>query len=249
MGKRQEMRASRQRERRRNRILMIGMVAVGALLIGFAFILPMMNIFTDLTNKTPNASAITPITPIVFNTRVDGQHLGDPNAPVKVDVWEDFQCPSCMRYSQQVESQVITNYIETGKVYYSFHFYPFIDGENSNGESHQSANAAMCASEQDRFWDYHAILFANWSGENEGSFSNPRLVAFAESIGLDMDAFNTCFQEVRYADLINQDYIDGQAAGVKGTPSVFVDGQIVTPGYIPSYEQLAAAIDTALAGK
>ncbi len=249
MGKRQEMRASRQRERRRNRILMIGMVAVGALLIGFAFILPMMNIFTDSTNKTPNASAITPITPIVFNTRVDGQHLGDPNAPVKVDVWEDFQCPSCMRYSQQVESQVITNYIETGKVYYSFHFYPFIDGENSNGESHQSANAAMCASEQDRFWDYHAILFANWSGENEGSFSNPRLVAFAESIGLDMDAFNTCFQEVRYADLINQDYIDGQAAGVKGTPSVFVDGQIVTPGYIPSYEQLAAAIDTALAGK
>lgn len=243
------MRASRQRERRRNRILMIGMVAVGALLIGFAFILPMMNIFTDSTNKTPNASAITPITPIVFNTRVDGQHLGDPNAPVKVDVWEDFQCPSCMRYSQQVESQVITNYIETGKVYYSFHFYPFIDGENSNGESHQSANAAMCASEQDRFWDYHAILFANWSGENEGSFSNPRLVAFAESIGLDMDAFNTCFQEVRYADLINQDYIDGQAAGVKGTPSVFVDGQIVTPGYIPSYEQLAAAIDTALAGK
>lgn len=249
MGKRQEMRASRQRERRRNRILMIGMVAVGALLIGIAFILPMMNIFTDSTNKTPNASAITPITPKVFNTRVDGQHLGDPNAPVKVDVWEDFQCPSCMRYSQQVESQVITDYVDTGKVYYSFHFYPFIDGGNSTGESHQSANAAMCASEQGRFWDFHAILFANWSGENEGSFSNPRLVAFAESLSLDMDAFNTCFQAGRYADLINQDYIDGQTAGVKGTPSVFVDGQIVTPGFIPSYEELAAAIEAALAGK
>jgi protein-disulfide isomerase len=249
MGKRQEMRASRQRERTRNRILMIGMVAVGALLIGFAFMAPMMNIFKGTGNTTPDASAITPVTPKVFNTRVDGQHLGDPNAPVKVDVWEDFQCPSCMRYSQQVESQVITNYIETGKVYYSYHFYPLIDGGNLTGESHQSANAAMCASEQGRFWDYHAILFANWSGENQGSFSNLRLVAFAENLGLDMNAFNTCFQANRYADFINQDYIDGQAAGVQGTPSVFVDGQIVTPGYIPTYDQLAAAIETALAGK
>lgn len=249
MGKRQEMRASRKRERGRNRILMIGMVGVGALLIGFAFIFPMMNIFKDSTSKTPDASVITQITPMVFNTRVDGQHLGDPDAPVKVDVWEDFQCPSCKRYSQQVESQVITNYVETGKVYYTFHFYPFIDGGDSTGESHQSANAAMCASEQGRFWDYHAILFANWSGENEGSFSNARLVAFAESLGLDMNTFNTCFQAGRYADRINQDYIDGQAAGVTGTPSVFVDGQIVTPGYIPSYDQVAAAIETALAGK
>jgi len=66
---------------------------------------------------------------------------------------------------------------------------------------------------------------------------------------LDMNTFNTCFQAGRYADFINQDYIDGQAAGVKGTPSVFVDGQIVTPGFIPSYEELAAAIETALAGK
>ena len=249
MGKRQEIRESRKRARTRNRILMIVMVAVGALLIGFAFILPMMNIFTDTANKTPNASAITPITPKVFNTRVDGQHLGDPNAPVKVDVWEDFQCPSCMRYSQQVESQVITNYVEAGKVYYTYHFYPMIDGGDIKGESHQSANAAMCASEQGRFWDYHAILFANWSGENEGSFSNPRLIAFAENLSLDMNAFNTCFQAGRYADLINQDYLDGQTAGVSGTPSVFVDGQIVTPGFVPSYDQLAAAIETALAGK
>lgn len=249
MGKRQEMRASRQRQRTRNRILMIGMVAVGALLIGFAFISPMMNIFKGSTNKTPDASAITPITPRTFNTRVDGQHLGDPNAPVKLDVWEDFQCPSCKRYSEQVESQVITNYVETGKVYYSFHFYPFIDGGDSTGESHQSANAAICAAEQGRFWDYHAILFANWSGENVGSFSNPRLVSFAESLGLDMTAFNTCFQANKYADLINQDYTDGQAAGVNGTPSVFVDGQIISPGFIPTYDDLAAAIETALAGK
>ncbi|MBE3067640.1 MAG: DsbA family protein, partial [Chloroflexi bacterium] len=76
-----------------------------------------------------------------------------------------------------------------------------------------------------------------------------RLVAFAESLGLDLTAFNTCFQSDRDAYFIDQDRLTGQAAGVSGTPSVFVNGQIVTPGYVPSYDQLAAAIETALAGK
>jgi protein-disulfide isomerase len=249
MGKRQEIRKSRQRERMRNRILVIGMVTLGALLIGFAFILPMINTVHNTASKTPSAYVVTPITPRVINAKVDGQHLGDPNAPVKIDVWEDFQCPACMNYSQTVEQQVITNYVETGKVYYTYHFYPLIDGGNTAGESHHSANAAMCASEQGRFWDYHAILFANWNGENQGSFADARLVAFAENLGLDLTAFNKCFQSDRYASFINQDLLAGQTAGVSGTPSVFVNGQIVTPGYIPSFDQLAAAIDTALAGK
>ena len=249
MSKRQEIRAARQRERARNRILVIGLVTLGALLIGFAFILPMINTVRNTASETPNPNAVTPITPVVINATVDGQHLGDPNAPVKIDVWEDFQCPACRNYSQTVEPLVITNYVETGKVYYTFHFYPLIDGGNPGGESHHAANAAMCASEQGRFWDYHAILYANWNGENQGSFADARLVAFAESLGLDMTAFNTCFQSDRYANFINQDLLTGQTAGVHGTPSVFVDGQIVTPGYVPSYEQLAAAIETALASK
>jgi protein-disulfide isomerase len=249
MSKRQEIRETRQRERMRNRILVIGLVALGALLIGFAFILPMINTVRSTASKTPGAIAITPITPMVINATVDGQHLGDPNAPVKIDVWEDFQCRSCRNYSQTVEPLVITNYVETGKVYYTFHFYPIIDGGNTAGESHHSAYAAMCASEQGRFWDYHAILFANWNGENQGSFADERLVAFAENIGLDLTAFNSCFQSDRYANFINQDLFTGQTAGVSGTPSVFVNGQIVTPGFVPSYDQLAAAIDSALAGK
>lgn len=249
MGKRQEIRESRQRERLRNRILVIGLVTLGVLLISFAFILPMNTTVRNASSKAPGAIAVTPITPKVINAKVDGQHLGDPSAPVRIDVWEDFQCPACRNYSQTVEPLVITNFVETGKVYYTFHFYPLIDGGNAAGESHHSANAAMCASEQGRFWDYHAILFANWKGENQGSFADAILVAFAESLGLDLTAFNTCFQSNRYANFINQDLLTGQTAGVSGTPSVFVDGQIVTPGYVPSYDQLATAIETALAGK
>ncbi len=127
--------------------------------------------------------------------------------------------------------------------------FPFLDDQSGTKESDQAANAAMCASEQDKFWEYHDYLFANWNGENQGSFNNKRLVAFAEALGLDMTKFNDCFSANRYRDVINKDLADGETAGVQGTPSVFVDGQILKPGFIPSYDEIAQAIDAAIAGQ
>jgi protein-disulfide isomerase len=141
--------------------------------------------------------------------------------------------------------------VEAGRVYYTYHFYPFVDGSNVGGESHQAANAALCASDQGRFWDYHDILIANWNGENQGSFSAAHLIAFAENLGLDMTTFNQCFQANTYANLINQDMLAGQTAGVhkNGTPSLFINGLLLTPGYVPTYDQAASAIEAALVGK
>jgi len=262
----QESRDRRRQERLRNRVLVILFVVAGALLITFALIWPTLQRAqlsaqqtraaagaADLpaARQTQTAAAfaglgITPITPRTFNTTADGTHLGDPDAPVKVDVWEDFQCPACKSYSEQTEPSVIRDYVETGKAYYTFHFYPFLDGGMPGGESQQSSNAAMCALEQGRFWDYHDVLFANWDGENQGGFSDPRLTAFADFLDLDMDAFNVCFEENRYASRIQQDLVLGQSFGVSGTPSVFVNGTIVTPGFVPSYEAMVEAIEAAL---
>jgi protein-disulfide isomerase len=170
--------------------------------------------------------------------------MGDPNAKVKIDVWEDFQCPACKQYSEKIEPQVLQNYVETGKVFYTFHFFPFLDG--GRGESHQAAYAAMCAAEQGHFWDYHDMLFANWVGENAGSFTDARLIAIASAINLDMNSFTPCFQTGKYAAQVEQDYQAGGKQGVQGTPSVFVDGTLLTPGYIPSYDDIAKAVDAAL---
>jgi protein-disulfide isomerase len=226
------------------------MVAAGAVLIAFALIWPTLK-GNQISNAT--LASITPITPKTYAATVDGAHLGDPNALVKMDVWEDFQCPACARYSQITAPLVIQNYVETGVVYYTFHFWPFIDGGNPTGESHQAANAAMCASEQGRFWDYHDILFVNWSGENQGAFMNPRLIAFAQTLGLNMTDFNKCFDANPYKAIIEQDFADGQAKDVTSTPSIFVDGVMVlvsqNPKLVPTYEYIAAAIEAALAGK
>ena len=243
MSKRQEIRARRQRELLRNRILVILLVVAGALLITFALILPGL--------KGQSAGTIVQITPAVRKAALNKTSMGDPNAPVKMDVWEDFQCSGCKAYSQTLEPQVIQTYVDTGKIYYTFHFFPFIDG--SKGESHQAANAAMCAMAQERFWDYHDMLFANWTGENAGSFTDTRLVAFAQKIKLDMTAFNQCFQANTYAAQIQQDVDAGAKLGIPPTPGIFVNGKMVVsstgPNYIPTFEDISKAIDAALAGQ
>jgi len=200
--------------------------------------------------KPVSVGNIVPITPVAHAVPANKTSLGNPNAPVKMDVWEDFQCSGCLSYSTKLEPQVLQAYVETGKVYYTFHFYPFIDG--GQGESHDAANAAMCAAAQARFWDYHAITFANWQGENVGSYTKPRLVAFAQSIGLDMPAFNQCFQANQYAAEIQQDLAAGAKLGVPPTPGIFVNGLMVVSSagknYLPSFDDIAHSIDAAIKG-
>lgn len=243
MSRRQEIREKRRRQQARQRLLVIGMVVLGALLIAAALILPSLKPVGDFVQPTPRG----------YSALAEMNTLGDPNAPVKVDVWEDFQCPACQGFSQDTEPLLIQNYVETGKVYYVFHHYPFIDNYSATQESDQAANASMCAGEQGRFWDYKDILFANWSGENQGAFADERLVAFARSLDLQMSDFNKCFNENRYQDQIEQDFADGVALGVNSTPSIFVDRVAVlnplNERYLPTYAHIAAAIDAALAGK
>jgi protein-disulfide isomerase len=243
MGKRQEIRARRRRRQMLNRILAIAAVIAVALLVTFALILPSL--------QAPDLGNIVVITPVARTAAVNSTSMGDPAAAVRMDVWEDFQCSGCLAYTQDVEPQVLQAYVETGKVYYTFHNYPFVDG--GQGESHQAANAAMCAAAQGRFWDYHDMLFANWLGENADSFTDPRLVAFAEKIGLDMTTFNSCFDKNPYSLQIQQDFQAGLDLGVSSTPSIFVNGERVQNStntrYLPSFEDIAAAIEAGLTGR
>ena len=242
MSKRQEMRKHNRRKQGRNRLLVILLVTVGALIITFVLILSNL--------KSSDVGNIIQITPISHAVPVKKNSIGNPNASVKMDVWEDFQCSGCLSYTKNIEPQVLQTYVETGKVYYTFHTYPFIDG--GQGESHDAANAAMCAAAQERFWDYHAIIFANWIGENAGSFTKSRLVSFAQSIGLEMTAFNKCFQENTYSAQIQQDVDTGAILGVPPTPGIFVNGKMVVSSagqnYIPSFGDISSVIDAALSG-
>lgn len=236
-SKRQERREKMKKQQARNRLIMIIPITLGAILIVLAFVLPQLrkagSIITVTPASLPNANGLT---------------LGDPNAPVTIDVFEDFQCPACQYFTENIEPLIIQNLITPGNVKYTFHNYPFIDGNGatSGGESDQAADASMCANEQGKFWDMHAILYANWNGENKGNLNNTRLKAMAEAIGLDMNSFNDCFNANKYEDDIQADFKLGGDMGVSGTPSVFVNGaKVGQPDKIATYEEIADAVNAA----
>ncbi|HEX7975429.1 MAG TPA: thioredoxin domain-containing protein [Anaerolineales bacterium] len=242
-SKRQQLREQRSRRQRQQRIVFFLGLAGVVLVVAALIIIPQIQAARAPVGK------IVQITP---NPRpqASGTAAGDPKAKVVIDVYEDFQCPACRQYTETTEQQLMKNEIASGKVYYVFRHFPIIDRatwSSPSKESHQAANASMCAADQGRFWDYHDILFANWTGENVGDFTDKRLAAFAQTLNLDMNKFNTCFNNNTFRDKIDADYNQGGKLGVKGTPSVFVNGQEVSPGYIPDYSQMQAAINAALA--
>lgn len=205
ISKRQAMREKRQRQARMQRIGIIGIIIVGALFVAGALIYP---------NLKP-VGEIATVASAEQHPMANDNALGDPNAPIKIEEFSDFQCPYCDRFHKETEPQLVDTYVTNGTVYFVYRSF----GDFIGPESQAAAEAAYCAGDQNKFWDYHDILFANQTGENVGAFTNRRLQAFAETLSLDMNAFNDCLNSGKYADRVAQDKADGTAAGVTATPS------------------------------
>ena len=226
--------------------VVVGLVGIAVIVITGLLVWPQIK--SRLLQPDLSAGAVGtvyPITPLP-RPKPNGVAAGDPNSKIKIEVYEDFQCPACREYSINIEPQILRNLVATGKAYYVFRSFLIIDRstwDSPKKESHQAANAAMCAADQERFWDYHDILFNNWTGENVGDFTDPRLFAYANNLKLDMAKFTACFSANDHKAQIDADIAGGLKLGVDGTPSVFVNGQQVTPGYIPSFSAIQELVD------
>lgn len=155
--------------------------------------------------------------------RQDDFVLGSPTAKVVIIEYGDFQCPFCGRFFKTVEKQIIENYIKPGKAAFVWRDFAFL-GE----ESFRSAEAARCAGEQGKFWEYHDKLFNSQNGENEGAFADANLKRFAGEAGLNQTAFNSCFDSGKYKKAVEDANTEGKSLGVSGTPATFINGQIVS---------------------
>jgi protein-disulfide isomerase len=100
-------------------------------------------------------------------------------------------------------------------------------------ESKWAAEAAECAADQNKYWEYHDFLFQNQSGENQGAFSKDNLKKFAADLGLATDEFNQCMDSGTHTDLIQSDTTMAQQIGVQSTPSFLVNGTPLV-GAVPS---------------
>lgn len=236
-SKRQMMRESHLKKARRQRIFTIAAIVIVGIFVLSIIIVPAVQ------SALAPAGEFVKIEPKDWPT-ADGSAIGNSTASVVVDVFEDFKCSACKKFTETIEQSIIDNYATTGEIYYVIHNYPFLDDSIGVKDSDRAAAAGFCAAAQNRFWDYHNILYANLN-YTPNEFSNKRLLAFAESLGLDMDAFNACLDQKETKDSISADIELGKRLEVTGTPSIYVNGTIIKPGYVPSYEEIKTAIEEA----
>jgi protein-disulfide isomerase len=173
----------------------------------------------------------------------DGQALGDPDAPVTIEVWSDFQCPVCGRLAEDIEPRLIQEYVVPGTVRLVYKDLAFL-GTNLNSPGNESVLAATggrFAAGQNRFWPYHDLVFANQQGENRGGFRVDRLVAIAEAAGLDPEAFRSALSDPALRRSVIDQTRTGLAAGLSSTPTLVINGTAYAG--LPDYASLAALID------
>jgi protein-disulfide isomerase len=145
----------------------------------------------------------------VLNEITEKDHVyGDPEAPITIIEYSDFQCPFCARFHPTMEEIVAKN----SDVKWVYRHWPL----GNHPEAVPSAIASECVAElggNDSFW-----AFAKYAFENQRSLGDELYMSFVENSDLDKDAYTTCYEEGRYMDKVQQDYLDGDLSGITGTP-------------------------------
>ncbi len=165
----------------------------------------------------------------------DDPAWGPEDAPITIIEFSDYQCPFCARFRKQTYDRLKEEYGD--KIRFVYRDFPLTQ---IHPEAVPAAIAAHCAGEQGKYWEYHDLLFLG--GRELG---RETYVAYADELGLDVDEFSRCIDEQRYLDEVQKDFNDGAAAGVRGTPTFFING-IPLVGAQP-FENFQAVIDQELA--
>ena len=150
----------------------------------------------------------------------DDPFLGSPEAPITIIEFSDFECPFCKRFFDGTLKDIITNYVDTGKVKYVLRDFPLSD---IHPDAEIAAEAANCANEQDKYWEFHDLLFQNQEDWISGN-TTVEFKKYGSSLGLNEEQFALCLESGKYVDEILMDMQDGLNAGVQGTPTFYING-------------------------
>ncbi|MBI3589558.1 MAG: thioredoxin domain-containing protein [Candidatus Liptonbacteria bacterium] len=172
--------------------------------------------------------------------------LGDPKAPLTLIEYGDYQCPWCGKMYHESEQPLREEYIKTSKVKMVYRNFAFLGPESS-----AAAEAAECSKDQKQFWAFHDALYSaeisetkNGGIENSGNLTRDLFLKIATDLKLDLPSFTNCVDSKKYANKVEQDNSDGRTAGVKGTPSVFLNDQQIG-GFLP-FPEIKSSIDSLL---
>ncbi|GIV68028.1 DsbA family protein [Caldilinea sp.] len=215
----------------------IGLWLIGA---SFAIVAVVVGLIVFNERRTISAPVSQPDVPAEWINRTS---LGSPDAPVVIQLWEDFLCPACQTFSRTVKPQLVEEYVKSGKVRLEFNHFPL--QQHAPG-SFLTALAAECAADQNLFWPYHDKAFQVISAEQQRGATFEKLTEFARTVGLNEQEFQACMTAQRHQSTINASLARASQLGLRFTPSVIVNGQLLENS---SYPSVKAAIDAALAAQ
>ena len=177
-----------------------------------------------------------------ISTAMGSPILGDPNAPVTIVEFGDYQCHFCEKWFHETKPLIERDYLETGKANLVF-----VDLAFLGRDSGPAAQATYCAEEQGMYWEYHSMLYNSQEHEIDGGWANvERLKAFAFVMGLDTDLFNSCLDSGKYSKRVQYNSQQAREHGVNSTPGFFIvgpDGQQEIRGAQP-YSTFQKVLDS-----
>lgn len=195
---------------------------------------------TLINNQSIAQGPVTPETSQYtrYDVPSDGfPSLGPADAPIVLVEFSDFQCPYCKSFHDETYRDLLAAY--PGKIRFVYRHLPLT---SIHPEAFPSAEASMCANEQNVFWKYHEKLF-----ENQDNLGRDLYVQIAADLRLDMSMFEECLNAEKYQDLIQQDLEFALNLGVGSTPTFFING-LALVGAQP-LETFKQVIDKELAGE
>lgn len=195
-SKRQLRREQVQKKQQRGRLIAVALITVVTAFALYAILAPTLRPIAEVVTVESRERYMA-----------DDNSMGDPNAPIQIVEYSDFQCPFCERFYTDTEPLLEQGYIDTGKVRFTYRSAGnWVSQNAANTESQDAAAAAYCAGEQNKFWEMHDALFANNRDvENQGSFAPQRLTEIARAAGLSMDEFQQCYEGGAYQDRVQKD--------------------------------------------
>jgi protein-disulfide isomerase len=174
-------------------------------------------VFTVVSNKSASNVALPP-----GASKEDGYGIVfNPDAKSTVNIWEDFQCPSCKRF-EDANAAKIFSLIDSGKTKVVFHTLSFL-----GNESVIAGMGGGCAADQGRFLDYKNFMYTNQQEEFSGTWTKPYVISMASQIGLDETKFAACLNTDKYRKWLTNVSAAGSAADINGTPTVVINGKVM----------------------
>jgi len=210
----------------------------GLWIVGISAAVVLLVVIAVALNSRQTAVAIE--APDVQPEWLDRTTMGNPDAAVVVQAWEDFLCPSCKQWVETIEPRLVEDYVKPGLVRLEFRQFPL---QSHAPGSINAANAAECAADQGGFWVYHNQLFQAQNAGQAG-YTLDRLVQYADELGLNGRTLLDCMSSQKYASQINDSVNQALALGLNATPSVLVNGKLMVDPY--DYTALQNEIDQLL---